>query len=105
MATTDVPLSIDIHLGTDEVTLALCGDLDMATVPLLLSEAETVDQCRVMTLDLADLSFIDSAGIGYLVNLHGRLARDQRKLRLVHPTAHVRQVLDIIGVDGLFGLA
>jgi anti-anti-sigma factor len=52
-------------------------------------------------VDLGDVSFIDSTGLGTLVELHHRLRRDNRQLAVVAPAGTAVAVLiDLAGLRG-----
>ena len=66
--------------------IAVVGELDLTTVTrlrdVLLAHANKPDGDRVI-VDLADVEFIDSAGLALLVEARKRLAADSRTLYLV----------------------
>ena len=84
----------------DTVTVALRGEVDVATV----------DQVRValidaiaaapgaIVVDLADLSFIDSTGLGALVFGFQRARDAGITFRLTRPTRGVHQILVLSGL-------
>lgn len=85
---------------TDVLTVALHGEVDVLTVDRVrqsLSEAIAAQPAEIV-VDLADLSFIDSTGLGALIFGFQR-ARDRGiPFRLAHPTPAVRQVLILSGL-------
>jgi anti-sigma B factor antagonist len=90
--------SIERH--ADALTVALHGEIDVLNVDQVrqaLTEAVAASPARIV-VDLGDLSFIDSTGLGALVFGFQR-ARDLGiALSLAHPTRAVRQVLVISGL-------
>ena len=54
-----------------------------------------------IVLDMADVSFVDSAGIGILVGCHGKVSAAGGKLRLANVGARVMNVLKITKVDSI----
>lgn len=56
----------------------------------------------LIVLDLSDLEFISSAGLGALVRAHGRLGGGRGRLRLVHPRPMVLRVLETMRLTRLF---
>lgn len=87
------------HAG-DTVIVSLRGEVDVLNVDrvrVALSEALAA-RPRQVEVDLADLSFIDSTGLGALVFGFQR-ARDLGiGFRLAHPTRGVHQVLVLSGL-------
>ena len=87
----------------DHVVMAVSGELDMSTAPDLSDAlADVVDRHPGdLTVDLADLAFIDSTGLTVLVRASKRLREHDATLRLSSPTPSVRRVLEIVGLDHL----
>jgi anti-anti-sigma factor len=79
----------------------LSGELDMASAPTLQDALRpVVDACRSLTLDLEDLTFIDSSGIRAFVLLAGRLD-GSAPLVLTNVPNGVLRLLDIVGLETL----
>ncbi|HSO98311.1 MAG TPA: STAS domain-containing protein [Solirubrobacteraceae bacterium] len=54
-------------------------------------------------VDLSQVSFIDSGGLGALIELHDRLRRRKRRLAVVAPAGSAPAVLlDLAGLRGRF---
>ncbi|SFC13705.1 anti-anti-sigma factor [Nocardioides terrae] len=83
--------------------LAVSGDLDIAGVAAFLEHAQPLLQsdAAVIEVDLRDVTFLDSSGIGALVRLRKATADGQR-LRLSHVPASVARVLELTGLTDLF---
>ncbi|MFA4890817.1 MAG: STAS domain-containing protein [Candidatus Gracilibacteria bacterium] len=52
-----------------------------------------------LIFDFTDLKFINSESIGYLMEIHAHLVKREKKLILIKPDAHVKEVLKTIGID------
>ena len=57
---------------------------------------------KQLVLNLAELSYVDSCGIGALVASYSSLAKAGGVLRLLNPQKRVRELLDITHVSSLF---
>lgn len=57
---------------------------------------------RRMVCDLSEVTLLDAAGLGVLVELAGLAARGRIELRLVVATRPVRRVLELTGLDREF---
>lgn len=86
-------------------TLALSGDLDLATVGdvhavLVLA----IDDHPGVTIrvDMAEVTFVDSTGLGTLVAANHRAARTGGRVELINVTDEVEQVFQMTGLDRLF---
>ncbi len=77
-------------------TLAVGGDVDLASAPAL--RAALADRA-VVVVDLADVTFIDAAGLGVLLEAHRRRP-DGVTLRT--PSPCVRRLLALAGHDATF---
>lgn len=60
---------------------------------------------RRYVLDLAELTFIDSAGLGMLVNFSRRVGERGGRLVLMGASPTVRKVFRMTGLDRLFSFA
>jgi anti-anti-sigma factor len=93
------PMSSDrppLRLELDDRTLVLHGELDASTVSLLLRSVayatRTIDR-----IDLADLSFIDGAGVQALVAIRRRYP----EVAVVRASAMARRIMHIVGAQEL----
>jgi len=76
------------------------GELDIATTPILERAFEAVFDdagAPMIVVDLTELSFIDSTGIGALIRMNDACEAADR-LRVVNGSPAVVKVLDITGV-------
>ena len=90
MTVRDLP---DIHVVT------LYGELDAATSDGL-ADALVEASGSTLVVDLSDLTFMDSSGIGALVVARNRvLANGLGQLVITRPTAIVRAALEIVGLS------
>lgn len=85
-----------------EVIIALSGELDMSTIDALAGHVDTQLQRPIdcLTLDLHDLSFMDSTGLRLLIELNDRAEQEAWRLRLIGPRHEAAAlVLQITGAD------
>jgi anti-sigma B factor antagonist len=75
------------HRATDAgVMLKITGELDLSTGPVLSGSVEGLRRdLKALTLDLSDLSFMDSTGLRLLIELDQRAKREGWKLILIRP--------------------
>ena len=85
--------------GRDTV-LALAGDLDVYTATRLRERlVDLIGNTRInLVVDLAELVFVDSTGLGTLVDGMTRVRRAGGTMALRSPTPAVRRVLNITGL-------
>ncbi|MFO7652420.1 MAG: STAS domain-containing protein [Candidatus Krumholzibacteriia bacterium] len=80
-------------------TVVLSGRLDASQATRAREVFEGIDESS--TVDLRDLEYVSSAGLGILVSTQLRLAGRGERLTLVNPTSHVRELLHITGLDAI----
>ncbi len=85
-----------------EVLLELSGELDTDGVERLESAARHLPAHGHVTIDLSDLAFMDSSGIGVLMSLDLRSRAEQWTLELRAPQPQVLRVLKLCGFDDRF---
>jgi anti-sigma B factor antagonist len=104
---TRLPMTASFLVEADELAdgireLRVEGELDQATVRNLeLPLAAAIDSgARAILVNLNDCEFIDSTGLGLLVNARDRIAADDgRTFGVCCPHEQVRRLLEITGID------
>jgi anti-anti-sigma factor len=79
----------------------LSGELDLASTVGLTAELSALipNTALGVVLDLSDLTYLDSAGVGMIFSLSRRLRARQQSLSIAVPeTARIRRVLTVAGV-------
>ncbi|GAA3347926.1 hypothetical protein GCM10020358_64550 [Amorphoplanes nipponensis] len=90
----------------DVVTVRLHGEIDVLTVDQVrVSLVEALEgRPRAIIVDLAELSFIDSTGLGAIIFGFQRARDEGVEFRLAHPSRGVRQILVLSGLLEVVGL-
>jgi anti-sigma B factor antagonist len=85
----------------DEVTIVLGGELDMCAAPALRDALTRAIDRRAATVivDLTDATFVDSTGIGALLEASSRLRDIGSRLRLICTNRNVLRTVEIAGLD------
>lgn len=89
-----------LDTSPEVTTVALRGEVDVLSVDqvrVALDEA-LVDRPREVVVDLRELTFIDSTGLGALIFAFQRARDAGIGFRLAHPTRTVRQILVLSGL-------
>jgi anti-sigma B factor antagonist len=99
-------LSIDLKTegGGETLILKLRGSLDLATAPTIraaLGEATEKGNQRLI-VDLTQLEFLDSTGLGVLIGAHRRAAERGGSFRLIVKDGPISRLLNITGLIGVF---
>jgi anti-anti-sigma factor len=82
------------------LAVALSGDLDMAATFKVEPELERLlgeQDVRRLDVDLGDVGFVDSAGLGLLLSIRERTRNLGIDMRLVRVSEPVRRILEIGG--------
>ncbi|MFI9255656.1 STAS domain-containing protein [Streptomyces sp. NPDC053069] len=90
--------------------LRVSGELDLMTSPVLRQRVHDVvaDGHHSLVVDLSDVFFCDSSGVGVLIAARRLIRSCQGSLRLILPDrgaddgSHVNRVLGALGVRRLF---
>ncbi|HXZ19988.1 MAG TPA: STAS domain-containing protein [Candidatus Acidoferrales bacterium] len=81
--------------------LRLAGRLGIETVPAFLAAART-ETAPTLILDMGDIEYMDSSGVGALLQIHVSLAKGNRQLVLASVPEKVRLVLEIARLQSIF---
>lgn len=100
-------LEVVVSSGDATYEVRLVGELDLATADLLRNELGRLagNGATLVTLDLADLGFIDSTGLSVLITALKRFREQGGDMALRSPTAGTRKVLEITGLTEVFSIS
>ena len=99
-----MPLVIEPR-GTS-VVVELTDRFDVVTAPEIKSELIDAvnDGARTIIIDLSQVSFLDSSGVGALVAIHKALEHEGGQLRLAALPKQAHLVLRLTQLESLFSL-
>lgn len=102
----DPGFSSEVVRDGGTVVVRLKGELDLATAPEFQRELLGIlaQPCERLTLDLGELTFLDSSGLGALYRARQAAEEGSVALRLEAVPAHVLRVLDVTAMAPLFDL-
>jgi anti-anti-sigma factor len=94
---------IDEKAREGAVELVLGGDLDMSATFALEPVLDRVlaDQPRELVLDLGEVDFVDSSGLGLLIATHERATRGDVPMAITGAGREVQRMFVISGLDGV----
>jgi anti-sigma B factor antagonist len=105
MATSPIPKTVDalqLHASSaNRNTVLTCtGKLVMSTASLFTKEVKLWLECSsTMAVDLAGLSYMDSAGLGALVSAYTSAKHAGCEFRLTNVTLRVMHLLQLTNLD------
>lgn len=99
--TADLPRPFGID--RTDAGIALCGEVDLSRRPAVLAvlEAAIAESDGPFLVDLAEVDFLDSSGLGVLMHARDRLRRSGRELTVRCPPGPIRRLIDITGLEAL----
>jgi anti-sigma B factor antagonist len=84
-----------------QLRLAVAGELDMASAPLLLREIERLelDEPHTLAVDLGEVTFLDVSGMRVLLEAAQRARSRQASLVIYNPRRCASRVFGLTAVD------
>ena len=108
-ATVDFPHALQLELayqvaGDGKATVRVTGELDIATADQAYAYLRDVvdSQAGPVTMNLAELTFCDAAGLGVLARVAGYAKRSGRSLKLTAARPSLLRIMRITGMDEAF---
>jgi anti-anti-sigma factor len=95
-------LGVVVAISPGSANLRLSGELDLASAGMLAGLATGLRPYATVTLDLSELSFIDSAGVDVLLQLQAAPVHSEQQVRIRFPSPLVRRVFTILGEEHRF---
>jgi anti-anti-sigma factor len=98
---------VDVHRNGRASVIAVTGELDLASSPMFEAELARVieSDAEQLILDLRELEFMDSSGLGTLVRAHQRAEETGKQFGLVKGPQQVQRLLTLTGVEDRLTLA
>jgi anti-anti-sigma factor len=97
--------TLELEEATDpegRVLLTAAGDVDLETAPGLRDRIEAAGAAGLdVVLDLREVRFMDSPGLGTLIYCYQRQAERGSRLLVRSPQGHVRELFDVVGLAHL----
>ena len=93
-------LSLETFHGEGSVRIALGGELDHTSALTLDDELRRAESGThdVVVLDLSELRFVDSTGLGIIACAYRRMRRTGGRLVIASPTKGVKRILELTGM-------
>ena len=93
-------MSLSINTSDDAAKVLVEGEVDVSNADQLRSavDAAVAGSATAVTIDLAQVPYIDSTGIGVLVGAAHRAQEAGKQLVVASPQKNVARVLGLLGV-------
>lgn len=97
---------IRVDRAAEAPTVAVRGEVDVATAPAVREALYRLFDAgaRHVVVDLGEMTFIDSSGLGVLVGALRRAREAGGRLELVNLQPGTRRVFDVTGLTEAFGV-
>jgi anti-sigma B factor antagonist len=98
-------LVVSLEAVGDAAQLTLAGELDAHTAPLLAEAVDHVGEGAPdkILVDLGEVSFIDSAGLGGLLRVRNAALESGVPFVVVNRSDVVNRLIELTGLDELLG--
>ncbi len=97
------PLQVTVRNNGDEIVVLCAGKLTNETAPLLKAEVKPlIGQTKRLVIDLGDISYMDSSGLGSLVGLYASARSNGCELKLAKLGPRVKELLRITKLITVF---
>ena len=96
-------LTVEQSARPQDILLTLHGELTLQTMKIMQSALdEAQEQSKKLVLDMADVDFVDSSGLGLLVRTGKQLLREGGNLELVEMQEELKGLLRLTGLTAHF---
>lgn len=91
------------RLVPNGVILELTGDLTYANRDQFKTAVEAIRQrgCRHLVLNMANVRFVDSSGLGLLALISQNFKLSQGKISMLKPQSYVREIMSLANIQKL----
>lgn len=82
----------------------LKGEVDISNAAQLKSELQAMlkEKMAPVTMDIKDLSYIDSTGLGVIIGTYKRMEERGISMKMKNPVKNVEKLLKITNLDRIF---
>lgn len=92
--------------GSEIAELAIEGEIDVSNVDEFgLRVTECIQtSCRVLSMNMAGLTFIDSSGLRVIVDTVKKMKKRNGELVIKDPPAVLRRIVEVSGLSDFLGI-
>lgn len=105
METPETGLAVDVRRDGESAAIVVAGELDMSAVDELRAAARVArDGVERVVLDVRRLTFIDSSGLGSLIELRREFERHGIAFVVEATDGPVREAIETTGLSEMLGV-
>jgi anti-sigma B factor antagonist len=94
-------VTIDVDVTDDAATLIVHGEIDLDTIDVLTGALADVRSSRQVLVDLAGVTYMDSAGLRSLMTAKADIELHGGRMRVTTASKIVDRLIEIAGVAAL----
>lgn len=99
-------MNIEYKLNNENCSwdISLQGELDVSTADKLKKHLHNLADEKIldMKINLTNLDYIDSTGLGVMIGVLKRLKIDDKEIYILNPKSNVKKIFTITGLDKIF---
>jgi len=98
-------MTLSINANNNKETgvweFTLIGEVDISNAHYFRKQLEAAlsEVRQNITIDLAELNYIDSTGLGVIIGVYGSVKKDGFSVKVLNPKDNVKKLLFISGLD------
>lgn len=99
-----VVMQVKSRVNKDVLYVMLCGELDEHSATytrITLDEIFDKPNFKKIVIDLSELDFMDSTGIGVLIGRYKRMKSKDKPIYIANPSSHAEKIFNITGLYNL----
>jgi anti-sigma B factor antagonist len=100
-------INIEKHQNDKDISVNVTGEIDAYTAPKLREELLPLaeGENKVITVNLKDVSYMDSTGLGVFVGLFKQLNKNQGELKLVALSDRLKRLFELTGLSKIMNIS
>jgi anti-sigma B factor antagonist len=100
-------LVLDKHRNDEKTLVKVSGEIDVYTAPKLREELSGLadEPNQTLIVDLKDVTYIDSTGLGVFVGLFKKLTNNNGELKLVDLSERLLRLFEITGLNNIIDIS
>ncbi|MEG0181665.1 MAG: STAS domain-containing protein [Terrisporobacter sp.] len=101
-----IKINSELNSTNEFWEVSLAGELDVSTAEELKKHLHKLvdDKNLNMRLNVEELEYIDSTGLGVMIGILKRLKIESKEVYIEKPKSNVRKIFSITGLDKIFKL-
>ncbi|MFJ7726065.1 anti-sigma factor antagonist [Neobacillus sp. NPDC097160] len=100
-------IRIDKQQNDNGIVVMVTGEIDAFTAPKLREELLPLaeEKNQLITVNLKDVSYLDSTGLGVFVGLFKQLKKNDGELKLVELSERLKRLFKITGLSHIMNIS